>query len=626
MSGMIGISLTGLSAFQAALDTTSNNIANANTPGYSRQITNLVSRVGEGAGQVFVGAGTTVGSISRAYDSLLVGQLQTANTNVGRLETLDALTGRVNLLLADPDTGLNTALQDFFGSVQDLSNDPTSLPTRQALIGQAEGLVNRFQNADAQLSSLRSEVNERLRQTISDINNLATSIADVNNKISTSGVDALPNDLFDQRDRLLQELSSLVAVQTLEQDDGSLNVFIGAGQGLVVGSTAQTLAARGSEFDPTEVRISYAAAGNVTPLNDALNGGQIGGLLEFRDRILNPARESLGQTAVAFTEAFNEQHRNGMDVRGSLGRDFFSIDPPETLFSGTNTGTPTASATVTDLGAITGGAFIRQFDGTSYGVFDSVTGASVPFTGTGTGADPFVFGGVSVTVGGTPAAGDRMLIRTGNGLASTIQNVMTDPQSIAIAGATTAAADFSNLGDAVISPARTVDSTDPAFLTTSTITFLTPTTYSINGAGSFAYTEGAPIVVNGTEVSITGIPNVGDSFSISSNVGATGDNANGLLMGDVQSVDILDGGIISINENYGRLVSDIGSTTNQVVAGLEASRAVQRNAELNVESVSGVNLDEEAAKLVQYQQAYQAAAQVISVAASLFDTVLGIVR
>ena len=202
MSGMIGISLTGLSAFQAALDTTSNNIANANTPGYSRQNVNLVSRVGQGAGEVFIGSGTSVGSISRSYDGLLVGQLQSANTNVGRLEILDSLTGRVNLLLADPDTGLNTALQDFFGSVQDLSNDPTSLPTRQALIGQAEGLVNRFQNADAQLSGLSSEVNERLRQTITDINSLATSIADVNNKIATSGVDARPNDLLDLRGRL----------------------------------------------------------------------------------------------------------------------------------------------------------------------------------------------------------------------------------------------------------------------------------------------------------------------------------------------------------------------------------------------------------------------------------------
>ncbi|MEM9333641.1 MAG: flagellar hook-associated protein FlgK [Pseudomonadota bacterium] len=626
MSGMIGISLTGLSAFQAALDTTSNNIANANTPGYSRQNVNLVSRVSQGAGQVFVGSGTAVGSIARSYDGLLVGQLQSANTNVGRLETLDSLTGRVNLLLADPDTGLNSALQDFFGAVQDLSNDPTSLPTRQALIGRAEGLANRFQNADAQLSGLSSEVNERLRDTISTINNLANAIADVNGQISTSGADALPNALFDQRDRLLQDLSSLVAVQTLEQDDGSLNVFIGSGQGLVVGSTAQTLAARGSEFDPTEVRISYAADGNVTPLNDALNGGQLGGLLEFRDRILNPARESLGQTAVAFTEAFNAQHRNGMDVRGGLGRDFFAIDPPSVLYSGINTGSATASAVVSDLGAITGEDYVIQYDGSAYSVLDAATGAAVPFSGTGTAADPLLFAGVSVTVAGASAAGDRMMVRTGNGLASTVQNVVTDPQSIAIAGATTASASFSNLGDAVISSARTVDASDPDFLTTSTITFLTSTSYSVNGAGSFAYTEGAPIVINGTEVSITGIPNPGDSFAISSNVGATGDNANGLLMGDVQSVDILDGGVISINENYGRLVSDIGSTTNQVVAGLEASRAVQRNAELNVESVSGVNLDEEAAKLLQYQQAYQAAAQVISVAASLFDTVLGIAR
>jgi len=626
MTGLIGISLSGLSAFQTALDTTSNNIANANTPGYSRQSTNLVSRVGAGAGQVFIGNGTSVGSVSRVYDSLLVGQLQSANSSVGRLEILDDLTGRVNLLLADPDTGLNTALQDFFGAVQDLSNDPTSLPTRQALIGQAEGIVNRFLTADQQLAGLTSETNERIRQSIADINNLASSIADVNNRIATAGVNALPNDLLDQRDKLLGELSTLISTQTIEQDDGSVNVFIGSGQPLVVGATAQGLLARGSEFDPTAVRITFAGRGSQTPLGDSLSGGRLGGLLEFRDRIIEPARQSLGQTAVTFASAFNEQHRAGMDIRGQLGRDFFSVDDPQVLFSSSNTGTPSATASVSDLTQFTGKDYLLQFDGAAYSIRDADTGTPVTFTGTGTGADPFVVDGISITVGGAPAAGDRLLVRTGAGLASTLSNEISDPQSIAIAGATRVSSSLTNLGNAEVSPARTVDPDNPDFLTSSVIEFTTPTTYTINGAGSFAYTEGSPITVNGTEIVFTGVPNPGDTFTIEANVGATGDNANGLLLGDVQSVDILDGGIISINENYGRLVSDVGSTTNQVVSGLEASLAVQRNAQRNVESVSAVNLDEEAARLVQFQQSYQAAARVIGIAATLFDAVLGIVR
>ncbi|MDJ0917604.1 MAG: flagellar hook-associated protein FlgK [Woeseiaceae bacterium] len=624
--GILNISMTGLAAFQRALDVTSHNIANANTEGYSRQITTLASRIGTTAGEGTFGAGVKVSQIKRSYDGLVVRQLQGATTGVGRLEILDEMTNRVNSLLADPDTGLNSSLQTFFGSVQDLTNDPSSVPTRQAMIGQADGLAGRFRAVDDQLSSLNSEVNERVRQAVAEINGLAQSISDVNNKIATAGPDQNPNDLLDLRDRLVLDLSRLVAVQTVAQDDGTLNVFIGSGQGLIIGTEPQQLLVIGNEFDSTEARIAFASDTLLTPLENTLSGGTLGGLMEFRDRVLSPARESLGQTAIAFAQAFNTQHRSGMDLRGVLGGDFFSIKPPTILASSANTGLGTATATVTDLGALTGQDYVLTFDGTNYNVIDPIDNTSVPFTGTGTPADPFVFGGMSVEVGGTPAAGDRIMIRSSRGTAATMQNLMTDPQSVAIAAATRSRMDLNNLGNATLSPAVTVDATDPDLLTSATIEFLDATTYSINGAGSFAYTSGDPIVINGSRITITGAPDAGDRFVIEANLGSTGDNANGLLLGDVQSVDILDGGIVSINENYGRLVSEIGSTTNQVIAGLDASRAVQRNAEAEVQSVSGVNLDEEAARLVQLQQAYQASAQVISIAATLFDTVLGMTR
>ncbi|MDJ0757815.1 MAG: flagellar hook-associated protein FlgK [Woeseiaceae bacterium] len=624
--GILNISMTGLAAFQRALDVTSHNIANANTEGYSRQITTLASRIGATAGDGTVGAGVRVSQIKRSYDGLVVRQLQGATTGVGRLEILDEMTNRVNSLLADPDTGLNSSLQTFFGSVQDLTNDPSSVPTRQAMIGQADGLAGRFRAVDNQLSSLNSEVNERVRQAVAEINGLAQSISDVNTKIATAGPDSDPNDLLDLRDRLVLDLSRLVAVQTVAQDDGTLNVFVGSGQGLIIGTEPQQLLVIGNEFDSTEARIAFASDTLLTPLENTLSGGTLGGLMEFRDRVLSPARESLGQTAIAFAQAFNTQHQSGMDLRGALGGDFFSINPPTILPSSANTGLGTATATVIDLGALTGQDYVLTFDGANYNVIDPIDNTSVPFTGLGTPADPFVFGGMSVEVGGAPAAGDRILIRSSRGTAATMQNLMTDPQSVAIAAATRSRMDLNNLGNATLSPAVTVDPADPNLLNTATIEFLDASTYSINGAGSFAYTSGDPIVINGSQVTITGTPDAGDRFVIEANFGSTGDNANGLLLGDVQSVDILDGGIVSINENYGRLVSEIGSTTNQVIAGLDASLAVQRNAEAEVLSVSGVNLDEEAARLVQLQQAYQASAQVISIAATLFDTVLGMTR
>lgn len=624
--GILNISMTGLAAFQRSLDVTSHNIANANTPGYSRQLTTLASRIGATSGDGTIGAGVGVSQIKRSYDGLLVRQLQDATTGVGRLSVLDEMTNRVNSLLADPDTGLNSSLQSFFGSVQDLTNDPSSVPTRQAMLGQAEGLASRFRAVDGQLSTINSEVNERLQQAVAEINGLAVSISDVNNKIATAGPDGNPNDLLDMRDRLIMNLSELVAVQTIPQDDGSLSVFIGSGQGLVIGSTPQQLQVIGNEFDATEARIAFAGGSTLTPLENSLSGGTLGGLLEFRDRVLSPARETLGQTATAFSMAFNEQHRSGMDLRGSIGGDFFSMVPPQILPSSGNTGSGTATATVSDLGAFTGDDYVLTWDGASYNVIDPKTNSAVPFSGTGSAADPFVFGGISVEVGGTPAAGDRIMVRTARGAASSLQTVITDPQSVAMASATRSRVDLNNLGNAVISPASTVDATDANLLSPAVIEFVDATTYTINGAGSFAYTDGSPISVNGSEVTITGIPSAGDRFTIEPNFGSTGDNANGLKLADVQSVDLLDGGVVSINENYGRLVSVVGSTTNQVIAGLEASQAVRRNAEADVLSVSGVNLDEEAAKLVQFQQAYQAAAQAISVAATLFDTVIGMTR
>ncbi|MEO1201594.1 MAG: flagellar hook-associated protein FlgK [Pseudomonadota bacterium] len=623
MPDLMNTSLTGMLAFQRALNVTSHNIANANTPGYSRQVAEFSTRVGTGSGSGYVGGGTQVTTIKRIYDSILGEQLQNSATGLVRLNTLNDLASRVDTLLADADTGLNTGLQSFFNSVQDLANDPASIPTRQALMGEANGIVSRFHSLSDQLSELDGEVNERLRLSVGTINQLAQAVADVNDRIALAGsAGQPPNDLLDERDRLILSLSEEVAVSTIVQDDGSMNVFIGSGQSLVVGNQIQTLAVRSSEFDVTRLNVAYEGAAGTTALDTQLTGGALGGLLEFRSRMLDPARQSLGQTAVAFAAEFNAQHQSGMDLRGQLGGAFFAIDPPAILYSGNNTGSGTAAASVSDLGAFTGADYRLDFDGASYTLTRVDTGQTIPMTGTGTAADPFLADGIAIEVGGAPAAGDSIVIQTASQAAASITSLMDDPLNIAMAMPTRSSASLANLGDATISPAAVADSGDPGLLSSAVIEFTGPATYSINGAGSFAYTDGAPIVINGSEVTISGAPAVGDQFTIEANVGASGDNGNGLMLANIQSVGLLDNGAISINENYGRLVTSVGSTTGQVQASLDAQNVVYRNAENAVLSNSGVNLDEEAAKLVQYQQAYQAAAQVVNVAKSLFDSLL----
>lgn len=614
-------------AFQRALDVTSHNIANANTPGYSRQVAHFSARLGSGSGAGYIGGGTQISSIKRAYDDLKGQQLQSSTTGFTRLNTLTNLASRIDSLMADADTGLNRGLQSYFGAMQDVANDPTSIPTRQAVLGAADTLTSRFQSLDGQLDEVENEINGRLRLAVDDVNRLASAIADVNNKIAlANGTGNSPNDLLDERDQLVLELSSQVSVTTLVQDDNTMSVFIGSGQSLVLGGEARQLGVVGSEFDATSLEVVYQSRAGSTALDTGSTGGNLGGLLEFRGRILQSARQSLGLTATAVSNRLNEQSASGMDLRGALGSDLFSISPPTVLPSFNNTGSGTASVSVADLGALSGSDYLLEFDGVNYTLTDKATNTAVAMSGSGSAIDPFVADGLSIVVAGAPAAGDRMLLHSTANAAGSIQSVVTDPQALALAAPTRSSASLANLGNAAISGTTVADPTDPLFLSTSVVEFTSANTYSINGAGSFAFVDGDPVTVNGSTFVLSGAPSVGDQFTIEANFGASGDNSNGLLLAGVQAERVLSGGTISINENYGRLVSEVGSTTRQLQSNLDAQSVLRTNAEESLISNSGVNLDEEAANLIRYQQAYQAVAQVVSVASTLFDTLLAATR
>ena len=622
MPDLLNTSLTGMLAFQRALEVTGHNIANANTPGYSRQVPEFATRVGDGGNRTYIGGGVKISLIERMYDALLVEQLRAAASGRERFGALDSLAGRVDSLLADADTGLSTGLTGFFNTVQDVANDPGSLATRQVLIDQADAVAARFRSLDQRLGELENEVNSRVGLAVTEINRLAEGIAAVNDQIALAGAGAQPNDLLDQRDQLVLELSGLVSVSTVMQDDGAMNIFIGNGQSLVLGANVQRLGVRGSEFEPTRVSVVYEGSAGTTPLDSSLSGGTLGGLLEFRSRMLDASRQALGQTAVTFVEQLNSQHRQGMDLRGNLGGDLFAIAPPTILYSTNAAGTGTASAAVADLGRFTGADYLLAYDGSNYSLTRADTGEAVAMTGSGTAADPFLAAGIAIEVGGAPAAGDRIMIRTGHGAAQSIEREITDARALALAAPTRVEAGAANLGDAVVGAVAVADIDDPALLTGAVIEFTNPTTYSVDGAGSFTYTPGDAIIVNGTSLTLTGVPAAGDRFTIAANYGAVGDNRNALRLNDMQRVGVLDGGAIGINQSYAQLVASVGSMTNQIRSGLDAQNVVFTNAQDAVLSTSAVNLDEEAANLIRFQQSYQAAAQVVSVTKTLFDSLL----
>ena len=629
MADLLSIGLSSLLAQQRALATVSNNISNVNTPGYSRQRVELTERPSEVVGRNFVGTGVDAGFFRRFADELLAGQVNDAAASFNRANTFSDLASVLDNLLADSQTGLSAGIQDFFNAVQDLSDDPGSTATRQVLLTAAQSLAARLNAFDDRLSALQRDTASRVSGATTEINGIANGIAAINTEILSSGSVSgqLPPDLLDERDRLVSRLAELVHVDTVQQSDGTLNVFIGSGQGLVLGTTASQLGIARGDLDPLRFEVTLqSASGPPLTVTDLLSGGELGGALDFRREMLEPVDNEIGRIAVVLAERFNAVHREGLDLNNNLGGDFFALSPPQAYASINNAGTGSVAVSIADIGALEPSAYLLGFDGTSYSLTSVTTGAAVPLAGSGTVADPFTAVGMSFVISGAPAAGDVFRLEPVTGAAGNLSVALTDIRTIAAAAPIRTRADVSNIGSASISSGEVVDINDPGLLSTSTIQFIDATNYSINGAGTFAYVPGSDIDINGARFRIDGIPGTGDTFVIEANIGGVGDNRNGLRLAAIGTEALMVGGTTSILEGAGRVVGQVGAQTLQSSSQRDVQSALLQQAQADLASVTGVNLDEEAADLLRYQQAYEAAAQTISVADNLFQTLLAALR
>ncbi len=626
MSSIFGIGTSALSAFRRSLDTVGQNIANVNTEGYNRQRVVLSTRDPQFTGAGFVGQGVQVAGIERFYNEFLDSQVRTSGAAAARFSTLASFSGRIDNILADPVGGLSPALSSFYGAVQDFSVDPVSPSTREALFAEAGNLVARFDSLDQRLADIGNETSAAVGQTVNEINQLAESIAVLNQKIVAAGRDTPPNDLLDQRDTLVRELATKVDVTVVPEDSGSLSVFIGNGQTLVIGNETYSLGVRPSEFDPTRSEVVYTGLNGDTPIQNVLSGGTIGALLEFQQSVLDPTRRSLGASAIALAGAINAQNGEGLDSSGNLGGDIFAVGGPRAAASSLNTGTASVAVTIDDLGQIEPSGYRLLNDGAGFRLFREDNGQELTLTGTGTGADPFRAGGLSIVVTGSALSGDRFEIEPTIGAIGALRVSAGNGNAFAAAGPVRGITDPANLSDASIDNGAVVDINDPNFFDTSVIEFTSPTTYSVNGAGSFTFSAGTPISLNGSEFSISGNPTTGDRFTIERNVNAIGDNRNALKLAETQSEGILRDGTLSVGQSYSQLVATVGSFTRQANTSAEAQAVVLQSAENRRLEASGVDLDQEAADLIRFQQSYQAAAQIISVASTLFDTLLDATR
>ncbi len=413
MVDALKIGLSALLAQQRAIAVASNNVANASTPGYSRQRLELVERPSQQVASGAIGSGVSAATVRRIGDDVVATQLRAAAAGYQRSEAFVGFAESLDNLLADQQTGLNVTLQSFSNAIQDVANDPSSTAARQVLLSEARNLVSRFDTMDRRLNEIGGEVRARLDSTTTEINSLGAGIAEVNRQIVASGVGPdrpPPSDLLDQRDRLLERLSQLVKVDTAVQNDGTLSVFIGSGQTLVLGTSSTQLSVQPGNFDPAQPQVVLSGNGPSVDITPFLTGGELGGTLDFNREMLAPARAELGRIAASLVDTVNAAHRNGMDLNGALGGDLFSIPAPVTFAARTNAGTGTVTATITDVTALEPSAYELTYDGANYTLIRSNDGAVVPTTGTGTAADPFLADGLSLVVSGAPAAGDRFRI------------------------------------------------------------------------------------------------------------------------------------------------------------------------------------------------------------------------
>ncbi len=628
MGDMLNTAITGLHAAQQQLATASHNIANIDTPGYSRQRVILQSQDPQAINQFAVGKGVIIDDIDRVFDEFTTTQLRNVSSEQSRLDMFHQLASVIDDMLADSQGGITPVLQNFFSAVQDLADDPNSAAARIAMLDQAGALTARFGYMDDRLDALQFDLTDRTVGTVGEINQLSTALFQTNQDIfNSSSTPHAPPDLLDRRDDLLRQLSELVNIQAVELPSGAVNVFLGQGQMLLSDIVRNPLSTSFDPSDPSVLQVNIASAGATVEITSSISGGELGGILDFRNTMIDDVRNALGRVAVGISTLFNQQHRDGYDQNGNLGTDFFSVGGPTVLANTGNTGSATATAVVSSVANLTTDNYTVQYDGSNWTLATEDGSSSV------TGAGPaLVLDGLTVTIGGSsPASGDRFLVKPTIAGAGTFAVGITRTELIAAASPVRTAESLANNGDGAISSATITNVADAGLLNPVTLSFNSPaTTFDIVDsstgvvlAASQAYTPGANIDYNGWRVQISGTPVANDTFSVEVNSSGAADNSNVLALASLQTFGAFDSASTNFQEAYGKVVADVGSQTRFADINRNTHEALKQSLIDRRESVSGVNLDEEAADLVRFQQAYQAAARSITTAQEIFQTLIG---
>ncbi len=696
---MLAIGISGLHAAQLGLQVTQHNIANANTEGYNRQslLQSASAPVASGAG--YFGTGASVDTVVRSYDKYITKQIYSAQSQASSAEVAAGKLSQIDNLLGDASVGLSSAMTEFFDGVQRVAANPSLISARQSMISASQSLVGRFNTLGQQLAEMQEGVNSQVVSEVAAINGYAAQLADVNATITQAVASStnVPNDLLDRRDQLVAELSKHIKVSAVDDGNGAFNVFIGKGQQLVIGNTANQLQAMASSQDPERVVVGLKGpSGVVQELSeDLVDGGTLGGLMSFRANSLDGAANTLGALAASVALTFNAQHALGQDLNGlnatsgaasGFQADYFQVDAPRVIPHSDVVATPatvTASFLAPSVDAATGG-FFTKLSGSDYNLrFDGANYTLTRLSDNTTWSDASISAlngkitGEGISIAGAPTANvDYLIEPTTTGALNMKLNsaIAVDPRSIAVAAPVVTRLGMQNKGS--LSATQGSVSTGYSLSKLSSASPATPTFSYDATNGRFSVPVGASAVVmqarysdgstqqisvpaggtglvnwkntavpqatlsgidydvtldglgnvvgKGISVELSGTPANNDTFSIATNTNGSSDSRNAVKLAALQVQNTMESGKASFQSYYASLVGKVGAETKQAQSVTSSQQALLKQSSDVRQSISGVNLDEEAANLIKYQQAYQAAAKALEIASKLFDSLLSI--
>jgi flagellar hook-associated protein 1 FlgK len=650
---LMSIGMRAMFANTAALNVTGHNIANANVFGYSRQEAQLATADGQFTGAGFFGKGVNVVNVARAHDQFLTMQAAVARSMAAMDDARHSQLSQLENVFPPGEAGLGASMSDFFASMVDLANSPGDSSARQAVLARAADVSDRFSNAAARLDMQQAGVRSDLKNSADTVTALAARVADLNAQIAANrGLNQQPNDLLDQRDQLISEISQYVNVTTIPAEDGSVGVFLAGGHRLVLGSESAKLTVKPDEMDSSRVSLAISSE-NGQSLNltqDLLSGGSMAGLLKFQNDDLVDARNRLGQMATAFASKVNEAQALGIDLNGNGGTDIFSLGAPKALPASTNardgSGNLIGSVTldITDASQLQASDYSLRADPNNPGQYEMVRlSDGVSFSV----ADGDTVDGFTVHISNPPpTATDRFLLQPVGRAASGMHRVLDDPNGIAAAYPVQAAMGVDNTGTATIDQLRMTGGCDPSIATDITfgasgvdangVSYVSYSyTMSDGTVGTGQWYAGQPIELNGFALSLNGVPADGDTVTIDKTLFPETNNGNALAQSRLANENLvgckLDGsgnvvGGATVTDAYADTMADIGVRVQGARVSAQISLSTADQAFQTLAGKTGVNLDEEAARLIQFQQGYQAAAKVLQVAQSVFDDMIGMFR